>query len=92
MTATRPTSPPKLGRVARWKLTEPLRLYVWPALLLLLVSGLSAGFRDGDWWRAALFLAAAGLVALALEAARESVYSPAGMVRGLRDAAGSPRG
>lgn len=86
MTAGVQRPAPKIGRVARLKLLEPLRLYLWPVVLLLVVSGLSGGARDGDWWRASLFLAAALLVFLATEAARASVYSPRGMMVALREA------
>jgi hypothetical protein len=64
--------------VARLKLTEPVRLYLWPVAAVLLVSGLAGGLRDGDWWRASLFVAAALLVVLGAEAARRSVFSPCG--------------
>ena len=75
------TSAPAVGRVAQWKLTEPVRLYLWPAVALLLTSGLVGGIRDGDWWRACLFVAAAVAIVLMAEAARASVYSPRSVVQ-----------
>lgn len=81
MAAIKTDTAPAVGRLARWKLTEPVRLYLWPVAALLAVSGLAGGFRDGDWWRAALFLAAAVCVALATAAARASVYSPRSVVQ-----------
>lgn len=81
MTPTSTTAPPRVGRIARWKLTEPVRLYLWPVAALLLVSGTAGGFRDGDWWRASLFLAAAVCLVLLAEAARASVYCPRTVVQ-----------
>ena len=76
-----PTAEQAIGRVARWKLTEPVRLYLWPVAALLLTSGLVGGIRDGDWWRACLFVAAAVVIVLMAEAARASVYSPRSVVQ-----------
>jgi hypothetical protein len=83
MTQTPPTlaAPPSVGRLARWKLTEPVRLYLWPVAALLVASGVVGGFRDGDWWRASLFLAAAVAMLLMTAAARASVYSPRAVVQ-----------
>jgi len=81
LTPTSTTAPPRVGRIARWKLTEPVRLYLWPVAALLLVSGVAGGFRDGDWWRASLFLTAAVLILLMSAAARASVYTPRTVVQ-----------
>jgi hypothetical protein len=83
MTTSAPvrTPPVSVGLLARLKLTEPVRLYLWPVAALLLLSGLAGGIRDGDWWRAALFVAAALCVYLMAEAARASVYSPRSVVQ-----------
>lgn len=81
--ATRPA--PRLGRLPRWRLTEPLRLYVWPAVAFLLLAALVIGVNHGLWLALVAGSPAVPILA-ALEAARTSVYSPAGAVAAVRDA------
>lgn len=83
MTPTTTTAPTRVGRVARWKLTEPVRFYQWPVAGLLLVAAVVAGIQAGDWWRASVFAAAAVLILIATSAARASVYSPRSLVQTL---------
>jgi hypothetical protein len=73
---------PEVGRLARLKLTEPVRLYMY-TLLLVLSAGLQlAGWLSGDWPQ---YIAVNGAVVLAVgggaEAARASVYSPRSVVQ-----------
>jgi hypothetical protein len=78
-------SPPRIGRVSRWRLTEPLRFYVWPMLLPLLAIGVALAVA-GEWVLLAALAVTVGALTFALEAARASVYSPAGTVTAIRDA------
>lgn len=90
-------TPPKLtqvrpiGAVQRWKLTEPVRLYLYGVGAVLLAGLALAGVLTGEWLDYGL--AALGVllaVPAGTEAARASVYSPAGVIRELeavRDAA-----
>ena len=68
--------------LARMKLTEPVRLYLYTVLLVLLVGCQLAGVLTGEW-RDYLATSAALLLAIpaGAEAVRASVYSPASMVR-----------
>jgi hypothetical protein len=71
------TAAPRAGRLDRWRLTEPLRLYCWPVLVLLVVAlVVDASASLGV---IALRAASVALLIAALEAARASVYSPAGL-------------
>lgn len=72
------------GALSRWKLSEPVRLYVY-ALLVIALGGLTlAGYVTGDWAEYARTAAGVvlGLVPLA-EFVRASVYSPAGHISDL---------
>jgi hypothetical protein len=76
--------------MARWRLTEPLRFYVWPALspLPVVIAALAVA---GEWLLAAVVVGQLVTLLLTIGAARASVYSPAGMVRSLREAVGERR-
>ena len=78
------------GLVARWRLSEPVRLYLWSLGSVLLAGLVLAGVLSGDWaeyggWALGVLLAVGG----GAEAARASVYSTNGHVASLlqRDAA-----
>lgn len=76
---------PSAGLLARLRLTEPVRLYLY-GLGVVLVTGLNlAGYLLGDWHDYALSSLAVvlGLVPAA-EAARASVFSIGGHVASLR--------
>jgi hypothetical protein len=91
MSTTTPTTAPApvpVGLLARLKLTEPVRLYTWPALLGTLLVVIAAALADTD-----LVVKVAGGVAwlalvVATEAARASVFSPRSTVQAVRRAAG----
>lgn len=89
MTVTDPTTPPtvpvlSVGLLARLKLTEPVRLYLYSVALVVVVGLNLAGWLTGEWVPYATSSAATLLgVTAATEAARASVYSPRSMVRGL---------
>lgn len=72
------------GPVARLQLTEPVRLYLWPVVLILAVGAVAAGIVTQEWadWALPMIGAALG-VAGAGEAARSSVYSQASVVQAL---------
>lgn len=78
---------PAVGRVARWTLTEPVRLYLY-ALCLVLAGGMQlAGWLTGQWVEYAATSAGVVLgIGAAGEAVRASVYSPAATVRAIRAA------
>jgi hypothetical protein len=74
------------GVLARWKLAEPVRLYLYGVVVLVLVPGLAlAGIVTGQWVpylisSAAVVLAVAG----GTEAARASTYSVESALRLIR--------
>jgi hypothetical protein len=80
---------PGLGFLARMKLTEPVRLYLY-SLALVIFAGLQlAGALTGEWLQFAITGAGVVLaVGAGGEAVRASVYSPAGVVRALTQVAG----
>lgn len=89
MTAGVQRPAPKIGRLARLKLTEPVRLYVYALQLAAgIVVLIAAAVNSGTalmfalptvlmFWFSAIF---------GTEAARASTYSPAGMMRALKEA------
>ena len=84
-------TPPKLtevqpiSAVARWKLTEPVRLYLYGVGSIVLVGLALAGVLTGEWLDYGLTALGVVLaVGTGTEAARASVYSPAGLIRELR--------
>lgn len=81
-----PTERPAL--LARLKLTEPVRLYIYTVLLVLTAGLQLAGWLSGEW-RDFLAMNAAVLLAVGggAEAARASVYSPRSVVQAVRRAA-----
>lgn len=87
---TNPTvTPSGVSILSRWKLTEPVRLYLYSLALVLVVGLQLAGWLTGDWVDYATSSAGVVLaVGAGAEAARASVYSPAGVVRELRKVAG----
>lgn len=73
------------GRLARWRLTEPVRLYLYGIVMVLIVGLQLAGYLTGEWLPYAVSSAGVVLaVGGAGEAVRASVYSPAGTVRAVR--------
>lgn len=82
-----PASPVSVGRLARLKLTEPVRLYCYPLLVLLVVGGVAGGLVTQDWADWALPILGGLLSAGPVEAARASVYSPRSVVQAVRRAA-----
>jgi hypothetical protein len=78
-----------VGLLARLKLTEPVRLYLYSVLVVLTAAAQLAGWLTGEW---STFLEMNGAVVLAVttgaEAARASVYSPRSVVQAVRRAAG----
>jgi len=87
-----PAPPISVGLLARIRLTEPVRLYLY-SLALLAIGGLAlAGVLTGEWIPYATGAAATVLVVGAGgEAARASVYSPRSVVQAVRRAADSAR-
>jgi hypothetical protein len=77
---------PRIGRVARLKLTEPLLLYVVPTSLLLALVVIVPTILAGAWPALVLEVPALALHGVAVWAARRSTYSPAGTIRAIRDA------
>lgn len=77
---TTPTTP-RIGRVHRLKLTQPVRFYLWPALLLLLLVLLVPAVAAGAWLALAVELPALAVVAAAGEAARISTVTPLDVAR-----------
>lgn len=71
--------------VSRWKLTEPVRLYVYGVGSILIVGLVLAGWATQEW--AAYLTAVLGVLlggVPATEAARSSVYSLAGHLHSIR--------
>lgn len=86
------TPAPSLGRLARLKLSEPVRLYAYSVLVVLAVGLNLAGVLTGEWLPYATSSAAVVLgVAGAAEAARASVYSPRSVVTAMLDLAAARR-
>jgi hypothetical protein len=83
VTATDATSPPvAVGVLARLKLTEPVRLYLWSVSAVLFVGLNLAGVLTGEWQAYATSSAAVLLGVLpATAAARASVFSPRSVVQ-----------
>jgi hypothetical protein len=65
--------------ITRWRLTEPVRFFLWPAVVVLVVV-LALEVVAGEW---SLFLLAevlaVALLLLAVAAARASVVAPRGI-------------
>ena len=78
LTAPRPTVvTTRPGRLARLKLSEPVRLYAYGILSAVVVALVLVGTITGEWGDALLGIVAAVLgVVPGAEAARASVYSP----------------
>jgi hypothetical protein len=74
------------GRVARWRLAEPVRFYLWPLFAVVVIRFASAA-AAGEWWSAVTL----GVLAVALfaagEAVRASVFSEPSHFRECRDTA-----
>jgi hypothetical protein len=77
---------PKLDRLDRWRLTEPLNFYFYGWSLLLLLASTTAAVLSGFWEGPATVLLVVLLQAPAVWAARKSVYSPRGLLVALREA------
>jgi hypothetical protein len=86
MTPTTTDAPTRVGRIARWKLTEPVRLYVYGWSLLLLVAACLTAAVSGFWQGPATVLLVTLLGIPAVECARASVFSPRTMVRTMLEA------
>lgn len=83
-----PAPPPpvqSVGLLARLKLTEPVRLYLY-SVALVVIGGLNlAGWLVGEWVPYAISSSGTLLVVTAGgEAARASVYSPRSIVQAVR--------
>lgn len=78
----------RVGRLQRWQLTEPVRLFLYAALLVITAGLQLAGWATDEWVE---FTAVNGALLLGLgataEAVRANVYSPAGVIRASRAAA-----
>lgn len=72
-----PPEPP--GRIPRWRVTEPVRFYLWPAVLA--VAGLLTylAWHRPTVWAPALVVVV--MLALSVEAVRVSTVTPAELVR-----------
>jgi len=78
---------PKLGRAARWKLTEPVLFYIVPPLLLLLFVLVMRAAAYGHWSDFLLAeLPVFVIIGGGVWSARASVYSPRGLMVALREA------
>jgi hypothetical protein len=75
-----------IGLVDRLKNAEPVRLYVYGLALLAILGLQLAGALTGEWVQYSLTASATvlGVAGAGAEAARASVYSPAGAIRELR--------
>jgi hypothetical protein len=80
MTDPSPTAP-AVSPVERWKLTEPVLLYLWPVCVFLIVGGLVVEFVVGEYWGGALGIVGGLLTAAGAAAARASVFSPRSVVQ-----------
>jgi hypothetical protein len=78
---------PAVGTLARLKLTEPVRLYLWPVAALLITGSVICSAL-GEWLGSAMLAVCGLLVLLAVEAARLSVYSPRAVVQAAMRARG----
>lgn len=86
----RPPVTARPGRLTRWKLTEPVRLYAYTVLAAVLLALVLVGTITDEWADALLGVAAAVLAVVpGAEAARASVYSPAGTLTAIRRAVDS---
>lgn len=74
------------GRVARWRMAEPVRFYGWPVLLVL-VAVFAWQASSGEWPTAVVLGLVVPALYAALEAARMSVYSEPANLRCVVDAA-----
>lgn len=84
MIGSQPSRPPSL--LFRLRMTEPVRLYCYTVLLGLVVGLVLAGSVTGQWSEYGTALAAVLLgIPYGTEAARASVYSPAGAVQLVED-------
>lgn len=79
--------PARPGRLLMWKLTEPVRLYLWPALFAMLLAVIAVEFSSVEL--VVKVAAGSAWVALvsAVEAARASTYSQRGVMAERIDAA-----
>jgi hypothetical protein len=69
-----------IGRITRWKLTEPVRFYLWPVAAIVALPWIAAALWPAagvNRWLCLLAVAADVVIVLAATAAaRASVYSP----------------
>ena len=88
-----PAVPGRQPLLTRWKLTEPVRLYLYSVLVTVVIPGaVLAGWLTGDWTEWALGAVGTVLtVGVGGEAARSTVYSPVGMVGAARQAVDQDR-
>jgi hypothetical protein len=78
---TRSTTTVDHSRVARWKLSEPVRLYVYGLGSVIITGLVLAGVLSGEWTEYGLWALGTALgLGAAGESARASVYSTNGMV------------
>lgn len=78
------------GLLSRLRLSEPIRLYSWPLVVVLVLSAVAGGWATQDWADWALPQLAAALGTLgAAEAGRASVFSTQTHVQDLMRARGS---
>jgi hypothetical protein len=84
---TAPTRPAPPSRLTRWRLSEPVRFFTWPAVAVFAASEGMQDVAAGEWslWVLADVFCLACLL-LAIAAARLSTYSPTGHLRGVREA------
>jgi hypothetical protein len=83
MTATAPDRP---GPLARARLHDPCRLYVYGWALLLLLAGAATAVFTGHWHLFAMQAATLLLLVPGVEAAKRSMFGPAEVVRAIQRA------
>jgi hypothetical protein len=78
---------PRPGRLVRWRLTQPVRLYCYSVLAAVAVAAVLVGALTQEWADALLAIVAAVLAVVpGAEAARLSVFTEAAHYRGMYEA------
>lgn len=91
-TATEGVTPPRPGPVSSWKLSEPVRLYLYGVGSIVLLGLVLAGAITQDWQAYGLAALAEVLAVVpATEAARASVWSTRSLIRELARVGGGAR-
>ena len=71
-----PQTTPGPGLIRRLRLTQPVRFYCWPAIVVLLAVLVVPAVAAGAWLALVVDLPAVAFLVVAVEAARMSTLSP----------------